>query len=237
MDSILPPESPEAQIVNHLRETREKLLNALEECDPDDEQYPTAAVNKAIDRCSNTIYELEARRVSISDLKLYRLKLTVPTTSTKVPAVVSIRLDQMRTSKPLEINDYIVIKPPIGQSFTTPRVASRDCWFNYSFSFEIPNRSPRCVAIAKAGEIEFTIWRYTAHFEVAIGTGKNTVLAQAKAPLLPLCFAAMAATRLEFKTADGERTYYAFEMTMTTEDPIVPGTKDLLEDSLQLLKE
>jgi hypothetical protein len=220
-----------------LSNTRENLLKAFEQCDSDDDQYPTAAIQKAVDRCLNTISELEAQRVFFPDLKLFRIKVTIPTTSTKSPARIVIRLDQMRTSKPLEINDYIIIKPPIGPSFSTPRVAVRDCWFNYTHSFEIPDRSPRSIALAKASDVEFTIWRFTAHYEIAIGKGKVSLLARARAPVLPLCFAVMASTQLEFKTVDGEKTYYAFETTMTTAEPLVPGTKDLLDDQVHLIKE
>jgi hypothetical protein len=237
MASVLPPDSREAAVVTKLHEIREGLLNTLEQCYPDDEQYPTAAITKAIDRCSNTIYELEARRASFSDLKLFRIKVTIPTTPTKCPAQIVLRLDQMRTSKPLEVNDYIVIKPPTGPPFTAPRAASRECWYNYTHSFEIPDRSPRSIALTKAADVEFTIWRYTAHFEIEIGKGKVHLLALAKAPLLPLCFAATSSTQLEFKTPDGEKTYYRFETTMTTPDPIVPGTKDLLEDQVYLIKQ
>jgi hypothetical protein len=236
MNPILEPDSREATVVTSLQETREKLLNALEQCDPSDDQYPTAAISKAIDSCSNTIYELEARRAFFPDLKLFRLKVTIPTTSSKTPAKIVIRLDQMRTSKPLEVNDYIVIKPPIGPALTTPRVASRHSFFNYAHSFEIPDRSPRSIALAKAADVEFTIWRYSAHFEIKIGYGTVDLLASGKVPILPLCFAATSTAHVEFKTPDGDKTYYAFETTMRTGEPLVPGTKDLIDDEVHLLK-
>jgi hypothetical protein len=69
-----------------------------------------------------------------------------------------IRLDQMRTSKPLELNDYIIIRPPIGPELTTPRVVTRFCFFNDTHAFDIPDRSPRNIALAKASDVKFTIW-------------------------------------------------------------------------------
>jgi hypothetical protein len=227
----------EQEAVTKLLAIRAKLQAALSQCDADDDQFPTAAIARAIERCSSTIDELQAKTVQLDSLKKFRLRVSIPKTSTRRPAHVVIRLDQMRTSKPLELNDYIVIKPPIGPELTTPRVATRFCFFNYTHAFDIPDRSPRNIALAKASDVEFTIWRYTAEFEKKIGQGRVDLLARAKAPLLPLCFAAMVTTPLEFKTTDGEKTYYAFETTMTTAEPLITERKEIIDEQVELIKE
>jgi hypothetical protein len=225
----------EAAAAGALRAARERLLGALGQCDASDEQYPTAAISRAIDACSGTIDALEAGRALCGDLRAFRLRVTVPATSSRAPARIAIRLDQMRVSKPLEVNDYVVIRPPVGPALTTPRVAARNCFFNYAHAFEIPDRSPRSIALAKAADVEFAIWRYTAHFEVRIGHGTAELLASGRVPLLPLCFAAMSTAHIEFKTPDGEKTYYAFETTMRTAEPLVPGTRELIDEEIRLL--
>jgi hypothetical protein len=227
----------EQEVTAKLLEVRKKLQDALSQCDPDDDQFPTAAISRAIDRCSSTISELQAKTAQFDSLRKFRLRVSIPTASTRHPAQVVIRLDQMRTSKPLELNDYIVIKPPIGPELTTPRVATRFCFFNYTHAFDIPDRSPRNIALTKASDVEFTIWRYTAEFHKKIGQGRVDLLAHAKAPLLPLCFSAMVTTPLEFKTPDGEKTYYAFETTMTTAEPLIPERKEILDEQVELVKE
>jgi hypothetical protein len=226
-----------SELVPYLTAKQSTLEAALKKCDPTDEQHPTALLKQILDRISRTLAVLQDKTNSVPRLSKYRFRVSVPRTSAKYPAHINIRLDQKKTSKPLDLNEFFVIKPPLGPVLTTARVASRYCCVNYTHEFDLPDRSPQSIALAKASDVEFCIWRYTAQSEIAIGKGKIDLLAKAKAPLMPLCFAATASCPLEFKTADGDKTEYAFEVVLTTAEPLIPEAGALLDEQLILLKE
>lgn len=213
----------------------EKLLQALSKCDPEDELCPTESLKKIIARVEKTLDALKSRSVKLTDLGKFRIKVTIPKTSSKKPAHIVIRLDQMRTSKSLEVGNFIIIKPPTGSPFNTPRIVSRSTCVNYSYSFDLPDRTPRTIAFAKASDVEVTIWKFVPEME--IGKGHSVLLASAKAQVLPLCFSPVSSGPLEFKTPEGKKTQYVFEATLSTDEPLIPENGMCIDEQMELIRE
>lgn len=226
-----------AEVIDDLTEKHDCLSKALAKCDPEDELCPTASLRGIVERVARTLQALKDRAVCRSDLGKFRIKVTIPRTSSRQSALVTIRLDQMRTSKSLDINYYVVIKAPTGDELTTPRVVSTATCMNYVHTFMIPDRSPRSIAFAKAADVDFTIWKYTPMAEVKIGKGRSTLIASAKAQVMPLCFAAVSSGPLDFKTPTGQKTEYVFEATLTTDEPLIPENGMTIDEQMELIRE
>ena len=234
--------SPEANVyrekVDQLLRQRDLLVDALAKCDPEDEIFPTDSLRTVVERVSRTLDALKSRSVKLNDLAKFRVKVTIPKTSSKKPAHIAIRVDQLPTSKPLERNDYVVITPPVGKSFTGPLVPSKWTTVNYAHSFDLPDRSQKTIAFAKTAIVEVAICHFTSTPELGVGTGKHSVIATAKVQVLPMCFAAVrSAQPLEFKTPDGKKSEYVFGMTMLAEEPLMPVNGLCIDEQVELIRE
>lgn len=232
-----PEEDAYAEKIEQLARQQQLLSDALEKCDPEDEFCPTESLRAVVERVSRTLDALNAREVALSELGKFRVKVMIPKTSSKKPAHITIRVDQQPTSKPLVRNDYVVITPPVGKPFTGPLVPSKWTTVNYSHSFDLPDRSQKTIAFAKTALVEVAIWHFTSTPERGVGTGIPSVVATAKVQVLPLCFAAVSTTPLEFKTPDGKKTDYVFGMTLLADDPLMPVNGLCIDEQMELLRD
>ncbi|OHT12928.1 hypothetical protein TRFO_17088 [Tritrichomonas foetus] len=217
-----------------LQEKRKKISDGLALCDTNADQSPAPQMQQIIDRIDKTISVLKTIPIQ---LKHYLVRFAIPQSTTNRPLDVRIRIDQMPDSLPLDLNYFIVIKPPFGDTYSTPRVASKMTQVNYVHTFQIPDRSQRSISIAKSNEIVFQIYKYTTQFHIAVGKGKTYFVASAKAPLLPLCFSSHATTALEFVDQDGDPMDYKFEVSMLADEPLIPNNNLVIEEQIDLLKE
>lgn len=237
-EEVIVLDADEIEFLKFSQAKQLELIQAFNACNQKDESSPHEAIRTVVDRMTRTMKSIEHKEAELSDLKKYKVRFVITKTPMNEPLDVNIRLDQLRTSKPLEKNQFIVIKTPLGPSLTTPRIVAANTCVNYTHSFTLPDRSQRSVAMMKASDVEFSIFQYITEFDKKIGKGRVEFVASAVAPLMPLCFSSMTFTPLEFKNNKGEKTNYVFETTMSTKEMLIPENDEIIIDEiLELLPE
>ena len=233
------PNSEEAyeQAVEQLTRHHNQLLKAVAKCDPEDDLCPIDSIQTIADRIGRTLAALKERSVKLTDLRQFMVKVTVPKVSSRKPVVITIRIDQLPTSRPLEVNEYLVIQSPMGEEHTMPLIVTKSVCVNYTRKFIVPDRTQRTIDFMRTAFIDVSIWKFTLTPELGLGTGKKSIVATAKTQFLPLCCSKVNSLQLDFRTPDRQKTDYVFSMTTSTDVPLVREFETCIDEQLALIRE
>ena len=144
---VYEPDEQSLSTIKDLEAKKEKLVRALNQCEKDSDVSPYSQISQIINRIDHTIEKLKSEPVI---LRHYYVRFAIPKMSTLRPLKVNVRIDQMLDSLPLGLNYFIVVKPPIGDAISMPRVTSKMTQVNYTCSFQFPDRTQKYVSMAKA---------------------------------------------------------------------------------------
>jgi hypothetical protein len=218
------------------RKKRKVLMDALLRCATAEDQVPAETLRSAIDAISNTIAAIRAGTKSLTDLRRFRVSVTIPTSATDDEIDLTLEITQRSNSHPLPPNHYIEVRVALADPVVSPTTRLRHGPdFTYMHTFNLGERTVRQVEILRSSDVEFRIFKRPSSFGEC--KTKPVLVGLATAPLAPLSFAFNTTAPLNFLGMDGHRTSFLFDVRISVPAPLVCQSDMAIDEMIDVIRE
>jgi len=217
--------------ISKTKKTKKRFMELLLKCSTLENQEPSTILRSAINALSNTIASLTEGTKTLDDIKRYNINVSICKEEDMPPLMISLIIEQKKSSHPLPLNHFIEISVPLNDKAHTKPIKKVGTITRFEHVFVFSERSDEIIEQLVASDVQFTLYKKSS----LLGNEKIVPIAIATAPISPLVYSTSSSIPLNFMMLDGVKTRFSFDCIMNVEFPLVTTSELMVNETIDVI--